>query len=315
MDIFNKSEDEILFALIAKDNPNLNPPLTPQNCYISSAQQNTDSDKDQYNTTAIVIPRYNSGMSGKTAIKYNRIDLNDLFRGLQPVKVSGNTENMDYATRAELPVLIGETYGLPIREGDIDPSSSAYFHAKPHAEAGKGVYKIANNKCFIGQCYIDFSYDFSQSLATLLKPGKFDCLNLPVGIGPVGEEYDWPSTWGYFADFDFTEIAANVNHGNDITYEQATQIGLFTGRTFFTPPGGQYIPEDHYDQTNPFGWFSTWARHVEMGTTAKLKVQFPWIDTNYTHVKITKLSVNPKDGKPMEVDRYFALYFNWYEAR
>ena len=50
LNIFNRQEDDILFALIKQDNPNLVPELTPQNCYISSASPNTGDDAAEYNT-------------------------------------------------------------------------------------------------------------------------------------------------------------------------------------------------------------------------------------------------------------------------
>ena len=116
------------------DNPGLDPKLTPQNCYISTAQPNTDTDADRYNTVATVVPRYGSGLYGRCAIKYNRIDLAELFRGMSPVKVQGHSANETYATRDELPAFIGETYGLPIRDGDVHASSSLQFFTKPTAD-------------------------------------------------------------------------------------------------------------------------------------------------------------------------------------
>ena len=314
MKIFNTPEDDILFALIERDNPNLTPKLTPQNCYISSASPNTDDDSAEYNTVAVVVPRYGSGLSRRVTIKYNRINLADLFMGVTPVKVTGNTAVLDYATRAELPGLLGETYGLPIRDGDVDvSSSSAYFYAKPHADYGKGIYRIAENKCFIGQIPIAFSYDFSQSLSTLLKVGAFDALVTPAGIGPVGTNYAWPSTWGFFADLDFTEIQQHINHGNNISWDQAQAIGTFMGKTFINPEGG-YVPAAHFDNSDPFAFFSVWATHEARGTVASLRATYPWLDSNFTHVKITKMVRDPSTWQLMDKPRYFAFYFNWYEV-
>lgn len=315
MDIFNRSEDEILFELIKKDNPDLVPELNPQNCYISSAFVNTDADSGQYNTVAVVIPRFNSGLSGKTTIKYNRINLEDLFRGMQPVKVSGNTASLDYATRAELPLLLSETYGLPIREGDVDASvSAAYYYGLPNVQYGQGIYRIANNKCFIGQITIAFSYDFSQSLSTLLPSGALGTvLSLPDGIGPIGEHYDWPSTWGFFGDVDFTEIVANVNTSNDLTFAQAQAIGTFVGRTFFDVAGA-YDPNAHYDPNNPFAYYGLWKKHVAKDKTSVLVGTYPWIDTRYTHAKITQIEIDPSTGAALSVPHYFVFYFNWTEV-
>lgn len=312
MDIFNRSEDEILFELIERDNPGLDPKLTPQNCYISTAQPNTDTDADRYNTVATVVPRYGSGLYGRRAIKYNRIDLAELFRGMSPVKVQGHSANETYATRDELPAFIGETYGLPIRDGDVHASSSLQFFTKPSADYGRGVYKIDRNKCFIGQIYVAFSRDFTQSLSTLLKPPVLNALNLPAGIGIVAGHPDWPSTWGFFGDIDFTEIADTVNHQSNFTFAQATTIGLLMGRTFFSPSGG-YDPDRDFDNSNPFGWYGSWATHVACDKVATLIGQYPWLNRNYTHVKITKLAVDPATNRPLTTPYYFALYFNWHD--
>lgn len=314
MDIFNKSEDEILFALIEQDNPNLVPKLTPQNCYISTASPNVDVDSDSYNTIAVVIPRFGSGLSGKTTVKYNRINLADLFRGLLPVKVTGNTATLDYATAAELPGLFAQTYGLAIREGDVDTAvTSAYHYTRPNAQNGKGIYRIDNNKCFIGQITVDFSYDFSQSLSTILKPSALTALNLPAGIEPVEDNYNWPSTYAFFADRDFTEIEGAINHNSNISYAQAQAIGTFMGRTFIDPVGG-YVPATHFDPSDPFAYFGVWNTHVVKGPVSGLLATYPWLNPDYTHVKITKMVKNPKTGIDLEKPRFFAFHYNWFEV-
>lgn len=311
MKIFNRSEDEILFDLIARDNPDLVPALSPNNCYIGPAYANTDSDAGQYNTIATVIPRFGSGLYGRIKIKYNRIDLSDLFRGIQPVQVTGNTANQSYATRAEVPSLFGQTYRLPIRENDVHPDSDAFFYAKPSAMYGQGVFKIDNNKCFIGQVYVGFSYDSSASLSSYFKSGVLkDALQMPTGVGPIANHPEWPLTIGYFGDVDFTEIAANVDHYEDISYAQASAIGLFMGRTFYNAQGGSFNPAVDYDADNPFGYFGCWAKHLAKGTTAELIGAYPWIDSNYTHVKITKLALDPSTGSTVVEPRYFAFHYN-----
>ena len=314
MDIFNRSADEIVFDLIDRDNPDLNPKLNPTNCYISTAVPNTESDAAQYNTVAYVVPRHGSNLSGRRAIKYNRIDLEDLFRGKSPVPAQGFSANTAYATREEIAVFLGQTYGLPINENDVDASgSSLQFYPSPHAEFGRGVFKIANNKCFIGQVYIAFSRDFSQSLSTLFKPTFLDALTMTKNVENVKGHEVWPMPYAFFADFDMTEIAASVNHTNNITLAQATTIGQHVGKVFFQPVG-QYNPAVDYDQTNPFGWIGAWNTHVALDTVTKLRATYPWLKTNYTHAKITKMAIDPSTGLAPDKDYFFALYFNWFVA-
>lgn len=312
MEIFNRSEDEILFDLIARDNPNLVPKLTPANCYISTAVPNTEADANQYNTIATVVTRHNSGLYGRKIIKYNRIDLEDLFRGVRPVPVQGFSNNAAYATREEIAVFMGSTYGLPIFEGDVDASSSSLqFYPKPHAEYGKGIYRIANNKCFIGQVYVGFSRDFTQSLSAVFKPNFLSALSLPAGVKNVTDHDNWPAPYAFFADYDFTEIAASVNHDLDIDIAKATTIGQHIGKVFFEPVG-VYDPSRDYDHTNPFGWIGAWKKHVALGEVSKLKGTYPFLKTNYTHVKITKMSKDPSTGLEPDQDYFFAFYFNWH---
>lgn len=314
MDIFRQSEDEILFALIDRDNPDINPKLTPRNCYISAAIPNTDDDSGQYNSIAYVVPRYDSGLVRRCAIKYNRIDLEELFRGMSPVSVQGFSQSESFATAQEIAVFMGQTYGLPIREGDVHPSSSAAFYPAPHAEHGRGVYKIDKNKCFIGQVYVAFSRDFTENLANILKPNFLNVLKSLPNVNPVTNHEDWPSPWGFFGDFDFTEIAGSVNHASDISLAQATTIGQHVGRTFFEPVGA-YDPARDYDHTNPFGWIGAWNKHVALGKTSALVGQYSWIRTHYSHVKITKMAKDPSTGLAPDKDYFFALYFNWHDAQ
>lgn len=312
MDIFNRSPDEIVFDLIERDNPDLNPKLTPTNCYISAAAPNSESDAAQYNTIAYVVPRHNSNLSGRRAIKYNRIDLEDLFRGKSPVPVQGFSRNTAYATREEIASFLNQTYGLPIGPEHVDASgSSLQFYPAPHAEAGRGVFKIANNKCFIGQIYISFSRDFTQSLSSLFKPNFLAALKMTPNVENVKDHENWPMTYAFFADFDMTEIASNVNHESNITMAQATNIGKHVDKVFFQP-AGQYNPKLDYDHTNPYGWIGAWNTHVACDTVAKLRATYPWLKTNYTHAKITKMAVDPSTGQAPDKDYFFALYFNWF---
>lgn len=309
MEIYNRSEDEILFDLIARDNPNLSPKLTPANCYISTAVPNTEADANQYNTIATVVTRHNSGLSGRVIVKYNRIDLEDLFRGVSPVPVQGFSANPSYATREEIPVFLGTTYGLPIFEGDVDASASALqFLPSP---AAPGVYRIANNKCFIGQIYVAFSRDFTQSLSAVFKPNFLSALELPVGVKNVTDHDNWPLPYAFFADYDFTEIATAVNHATNIDIAKATTIGQHVGKVFFDTVGA-YDPSRDYDHTNPFGWIGAWNQHVALGETSQLRATYPFLKTNYTHVKITKMSKDPATGLDPDQDYFFAFYFNWH---
>lgn len=314
MDIFNRSEDEILFDLIARDNPNLSPKLTPANCYISTAVPNTGVDAQQYNSVAYVVPRHNSGLHGRRAVKYNRIALEDLFRGITKVAVQGFSVNEAYATREEIAVFIGETYGLPIREGDVDTvASSLQFYPAPHAEYGRGVYKIANNKCFIGQIYVAFARDFTKSLSNVFKPNYLNALNMLANVTNVKDHPEWPQPYAFFADYDFTEIAAAVNHNNHITLAQATTIGQHVNRTFFEPAGA-YNPAVHYDSTNPYAFFGVWKTHQAMDKTSVLVKTYPWIKTQYTHAKITRMDIDPATGLAPDQPYYFAFYYNWFVA-
>lgn len=314
MDIFNRSEDEIVFDLIDRDNPDLNPKLTPANCYITTAVPNAEADANKYNTVATVVPRHDSGLHGRRVIKYNRIDLADLFRGVGTfVRVQGHSANAAYATREEIPVFMGETYGLPIFEGDVDAgSSSLQFYPEPHQEFGRGVFKIANNKCFIGQVYVGFSRDFTQSLNAVFKPNFLDALKLhPTVLNVTGHD-NWPVPYAYFGDFDFTEIAGAVNHETDINLNQATTIGKHVDRVFFEPVG-TFDPSRDYDATNPYGWIGAWNKHVALDETSKLVATYPWLRTNYTHVKITKMAKDPSTGENPDKDYFFAFYFNWHK--
>lgn len=312
MDIFRRSKDEIVFDLIARDNPDLNPRLTPSNCYISTAIPNTDSDAAEYNTVAYVVPRHGSGLANRKAIKYNRVDLQELFRGMSPVPVQGFSKSEAFATAQEIAVFLGQTYGLPVTEGDVHPSSSTNFYPAPHAEHGRGVFKIDNNKCFIGQIYVAFSRDFTENLANILKPNFLNVMKSLPNVNPVTGHSDWPNPWGYFGDVDFTEIAPTINHTNDINLAQATTIGQHVGRTYFEPVG-QYDPARDYDHTNPYGWIGAWNKHVALGKTSTLVATYPWLRTHYTHVKITKMSKDPSTGQAPDKDYFFALYFNWHD--
>lgn len=315
---FKQSTDEMVFDLIERDNPNLLPRLTAQNCYITSPEPNTGPDALLYNTIATVRPRFGSGLAGPVQIKYNRVELSVLFRDMTPVVLSGYSVNEQYATRAELPGIIAACYGLPIGKDDVDPETTLNHYVEGHAEHAEGIFKIANNKCFIGQVKVAFRRDKLENVGNLLDP--------PVLTGLPTEKYtkrgladpQLPAPWAYFADIDFTEISKHVNILGDFTEENIAAIAAFAKMPLQFADTGVFDPNCPYKSLNHFGKQHPAIKIPEHSTasgvnkTSSLVAQFPWINTKYTHVKITEGRYDPVSGALIPEDRrpVFAFYYN-----
>lgn len=313
MQYFNKTEDEILFALIKKDNPSLVPELTTQNCYITTPSVNTGPDAARYNTVATVRPRHGSGLYGPVTIKYNRVDLKDLFKGQIPVIASGFSENELYATRDEMPLILGTCYGLPINRGDVDPTSALNFHVEGQAGHGTEVYKIANNKCFIGEVTIKFRRDKLENIANLITPpvlnGMYQEKRTQRGLA----DPRLPAPWAYFADFDFTEIIAHVDHMSDFSRANIEAIATFTGMPLSYDTTTIFDPECPYKCLDHFG--KQW-KAISRNTVSSQIADFPWLNTNYTHAKVCLGVKDPVSNAaiPAEKQPVFVFYYNKYES-
>lgn len=310
---FRASEDEILFELIRKDNPDMTPVLTTQNCYITTPAVNTGPDAAQYNTVATVRPRHGSGLHGPRQIKYNRVNLSDLFKDMQPLAVAGYSANEQYATRDEMPQILARCFSLPINKGDVDPTSSATFTVEGNAAHGTEVFKIANNKCFIGEVTIGFRRDQLENIANLIDPPVLNALNAEAYTTRGLADAQLPPAWAYFGEFDFTEILATVDHNSDFSDAQVAALAAFTGLPL-TASAGVFNPEVPYAAKSHFGY----ALEINSAnrTTASLVGKYPWLNTNYTNVKLTEGRYDPITGALIPAERrpVFAFYYNKYNA-
>lgn len=312
MKYFNRSEDEILFALIKKDNPSLVPELTTQNCYITTPHPNTGADADRYNTVATVRPRHGSGLYGPIQIKYNRVDLKDLFKGQIPVIASGFSAADTYATREEMPRILGTCYGLPINKGDVDDTSSANFYIEGQAGHGTEIFKIANNKCFIGQVTIKFRRDKLENIAELVSPPVLNGMkaekNTQRGLG----DPRLPAPWAYFGDFDFTEIMANVDHQSNFSRANVEAIAAFTGMAL------SYDSTTTFDPACPYKCLDHFGKHFKAladNQVSRQLTDFPWLNKRFTHAKVCVGVKDPISNAaiPAEKQPVFVFYYNKYE--
>lgn len=308
MKYFNKTEDEILFGLIEQDNPDMVPKLNTQNCYITTAQVNTGPDAHQYNTIATVRPRHGSGLHGPRQIKYNRVDLQVLFKDMSPVVASGFSESEQFATRDEMPQILGICYGLPINKGDVDPASSANFYVEGHSEHGKGNFTIANNKCFIGSVTVAFRRDKLENITLLVEPPVLDGLPTEAFTGRGLADPQLPAPWAYFAEFDFTEIIGVVDHSRDFSAGDIASLATFTGMPLVHADGA-FDPNCPYKS---FGHFGKTAESTSRNEVSGLIGKYPWLNTRYSHVKLTLGTRDPISGALIPEDRQpvFAFYYN-----
>lgn len=309
---FKQTEDEILFDLIERDNPGLTPKLTAQNCYITTPHPNTGPDALLYNTIATVRPRFGSGLHGPVQIKYNRVDLKDLFKDMSPLVLSGFSENEQYATRAELPKIIATCYSLPINKDDVDPATTANHYIQGHAEHGKGIFRIANNKCFIGQIGIAFRRDKLEHISSLIDPPVLNGMPTAPATARGLEDARLPAPWAYFSDFDFTEIIGHVDHKNNLTEANISAIAAFTGMPL-QMVNAPFDPACPYKTYNHFG-FTIADNAASLNLVGSLRGKYPWLNTKYTHVKITTGQYDPVSGALIPEDRrpIFAFYYNKY---
>lgn len=310
MSYFNQSNDEMLFGLIKKDNPDMVPELTTQNCYITTAQVNTGPDAHLYNTIATVRPRHGAGLYGNRQIKYNRVDLAVMFKDMIPVVASGYSADEQFATRDEMPLILGTCYGLPINKGDVDPISSPNFYVQGHPDHLKGSFTIANNKCFIGTILVAFRRDKLENISLVVDPPVLNGLPTEAFTSRGLADPKLPAPWSYFGDFDFTEVIGAVDHGRNFSAAEITTLAAHTGMPLIFADGA-FDPACPYKS---FGHFGTAAEPSSQNQVSSLVGKYPWLNTKYTHVKLTKGTRDPVSAALIPADRQpiFAFYYNKY---
>ncbi len=314
INIFGKTADQLVFELIAQDNPDLTPVLTAENSYITSLATNTGADAAKYNTVATINCRSDKGITGKQVIKYNRISLADLFVNIKPTITIYYSSNLK---RSDVIIGLGQKYNIDIK-GTQSGDTTYAGTLNPGSTKDVSITLNNANKAFIGSLLVTATGSSSKTVADLTSgTGEIyvDVIADPYppikkkAASTLGVYYPAPET--FFKLFDFTEIASSL-WPITATYPDAALCALLTQVTSLNFQPTTYptvTPTDDSPFCATFNWL-----YVTKGTTASLVGTYPFVDTSFSHCHIYKLRYDPESttgGVAQTGTRYFALHYNW----
>lgn len=142
---------ELVWRQINRDNPHLPYPLTGNNVVLLQGPLTTNLGSSGRNTRAIFNGVVGSGFSGKIEVFYDRLNLSQMFNGLEP-KVA-----IPYlaTTRAQMLDAVNKALGLRLTRDDINyPDNLA---ANTTAKTGRITFSTsATNSAMVGQFTIQF---------------------------------------------------------------------------------------------------------------------------------------------------------------
>lgn len=184
MSLYSKPAIEQLVDLINEANPDLPFPINSVDYEFSNPQSVTVTEEEPTNTRILVIAKPSAPYIGSIDLRYNRINLVNLFRNIEPefihwVENRGTSDNDSINLRELLPTF-GKKYGIAVDSGlfsnrVLTKSTGVYGNRFP-------IYADTHSLLYIGSVYIrwlvgedDVSYRLSvPDLAGRQYPGGND---------------------------------------------------------------------------------------------------------------------------------------------
>lgn len=227
--IYAKPSSDLVFDLIAESNPVLPITLSKAHCRFGVPRKVVGYGPVPANTEIDVYPRLPSGYVNKATVRYRRLSLLELFKGVAP-EVKKYTDapisSSPFSTHALLPV-INQTFGLSLTTDDIvdlplPPGSDGYY---PNLRSVKVVLRAKDTSLgFVGEIMLRWVF-LERDLSEIITETELDGRTYPDGN-------DFEVSHKYILDLlsygiDFTELSADYESG----VFQASPMGMGSAAT------------------------------------------------------------------------------------
>lgn len=223
MSLYSKPAIEQLVDLINEANPDLPFPINSVDYEFSNPQSVTVTEEEPTNTRILVIAKPSAPYIGSIDLRYNRINLVNLFRNIEPefihwVENRGTSDNGSINLRELLPTF-GKKYGIAVDSGlfsnrVLTKSTGVYGNRFP-------IYADTHSLLYIGSVYIRWLVgedDVSYRLSTPDLEGR----QYPDGNDFSREDYK-PYLTDLTFDKDYTTIVQSSTYYT--TELRGTSIG------------------------------------------------------------------------------------------
>jgi hypothetical protein len=251
--LYPKPPKESLIDVIRASNPNLPLPLTADMVTFGEPKAIPLVSGSSNNTEIVMSARGLSGYVNKTTVKYRRLDLATLFRGLS-AEVYKYTAAGPYNYPFDIYGLLKEInkrFGLNLTEDDVANSWFPWENDKYYPDRRSSQAALAakpNSLMYVGKTVLRWVSDRKSIADMILKteiPGRFfpdgksaiptkyvlDCATYDADFG----EFSKDMAHGWLTGFPFGYADPNVRRIHD---EVLSGINRVTGETYTydTPP-------------------------------------------------------------------------------
>lgn len=214
MALYTQPPKELLLSLIREANPNLPLPLDPNKINFGKPKTIPLIPGSPVNTELVLSVKGNSGYVRKVTVKYTKISLDTLFRGLgaEVHKYTAASPGAYPFTMYQLLKEINLRFGLNLTEDDVDNAWFPYQSDKyyPDKRSSQAVLKAKpDSLIWTGQTTIRWVSDL-QSIADMILKQELPGRTFPGGKSTASTRYVLDCAT-YDADFsEFTDVMENT---------------------------------------------------------------------------------------------------------
>lgn len=259
MPLYTKPPKELLIDLIKESNPSLPLPLIASKLTFSTPKAITPIPGSNVNTEITITARGGSGYVKKVTVKYRRISLATLFRGLnaEVFKYTAANANSYPFDLYGLLSTVNNRFGLNLTQDDV---TNTWFPIKddkyyPDKRSSQAKIKAKpTSLIFVGETFLRWVSDL-RSIGDMIKATELSVRNFPGNVSKVTNTTRYVLNCATF-DADFRELCPNIDHeynlqalGSNFSLAVPIQRELLEGINTVT---GENYTYTHVNTSEPF---------------------------------------------------------------
>jgi hypothetical protein len=226
MQLYPNTSPELVLNLIAKSNPDLPFPLTPDTIFVGLPTVIPVVPPAIANTSARISSKPSGKYTGSKIVSYQRISLANLFLNVVPnvrkYSAAGDANGSPFTLYQLLPFL-NELYGIKLSQADVSDATFPAYTTITEGGVSKRVSSVtmtakATSQAFVGSVVVRTQAG-QRDLSTMILKTEIPGRLYPGGNDFVTQPRDRLSCIGY--NIDFTENMLTTNPVTTVTPENA----------------------------------------------------------------------------------------------